>query len=87
MYTLGILIVVVSIFVLLADPVLEKLTANAKVPIDLIKNNRKWILYLTTLVGFLLIFSPFVHNSAGERTYVQDPFLQTEKVIFSPGYH
>jgi hypothetical protein len=87
MTTLGIIIIVISVFILLADPVLEKLTANTKVPIDLIKDNRKWILYITVFLGALLMVNPFVHNSAGERTYVQDPFVGTEKVIFDPGYH
>ncbi len=87
MTTLGIIVVVISVFILLADPVLERLTANTRVPIDLIKDNRKWILYITAVLGLLLIFNPFVHNAAGERTYVQDPFVGTEKIIFNPGYH
>jgi len=40
MTTLGIIVIVLSVFVLLADPVLERLTADSKIPIDLIKNNR-----------------------------------------------
>jgi hypothetical protein len=87
MTTLGIIIIVVSVFVLLADPVLERLTADSKIPIDLIKTNRKWILYITSFLGLVLMFNPFVHNNAGERTYVQDPFVGIEKVIFKPGYH
>lgn len=87
MSTLGVILVVAAIFILLADPILERITENTKFKIDLIKDNKKWILYIVTFIGVVLIFNPFVHNNAGERTYVQDPFLGHEKVVFEPGYH
>lgn len=87
MSTLGIIILVASVFILLADPILERFTKTTRIPIDLIKDNRKWILYITAVLGVLLIFNPFIYNNAGERTYVQDPFIGTEKIVFEPGYH
>ena len=30
-------------------------------------------------------FNPLIYNNAGERTYVQDPFVGTEKIVFEPG--
>lgn len=87
MTLLGFLILFVSISVLVADPLLEKLSLNWKVPVDLISDSRKWILYFGIVLGVVMMFNPFVHNSAGERTYVQDPFFGTEKIIFDPGYH
>ena len=83
---LGFIIILISVSVLIADPILEKFSANRAIPIDLIKDNRKWILVLTILLGILLMINPFVYNADGERTYVQDPWLKTEKVIFEPGY-
>lgn len=82
----GFLILMVSVAILIADPVLERFSASRAIPIDLIKNNRKWILYVTAIIGLLFMFNPFVYNADGERTYVQDPWLKTEKVIFEPGY-
>ena len=84
---LGFIILFVSVAILIADPILEKLSVDWKVPVDLIKTNRRWILYITTVFGVLLMINPFVHNAAGERTYVQDPYVGTEKIIFEPGYH
>jgi len=84
---LGFMILFVSVAILIADPILEKISTNWKIPVDLIKTNRRWILYITALIGVLLMINPLVHNSAGERTYVQDPYIGTEKIIFEPGYH
>lgn len=84
---LGFMILFLSVTILIADPILEKLSTNWKIPVDLIKTNKRWILYITAVLGVLLMINPFVHNSAGERTYVQDPYVGTEKVIFEPGYH
>ena len=67
---LGFMILFVSITVLIADPILEKLSVTWKVPVDPIKDNRRWILYITSVFGVLLMINPFVHNAAGERTYV-----------------
>lgn len=86
MTLLGIIIILISVSILIADPILEKLSANREIPIDLIKDNRKWILFITAFMGLLLLFNPFVYNADGERTYVQDPWLKTEKIIFEPGY-
>jgi len=83
---LGFLILLISVGILVADPILEKITAHTKVPIDLIRDNRKWILYITIFIGLILIVNPFVYNSDGERTYVQDPWFKKEKVVFEPGY-
>ena len=86
MSLLGFILLLLSVSILVADPILEKLSAHRTVPIDLIKDNRKWILFITAFIGLLLMFNPFVYNADGERTYVQDPWLKTEKVIFEPGY-
>ena len=87
MTTLGFIILFISVTILIADPILERMSVNWKTPFDLFDDKRKWILYFTSFLGLVLMFNPFVHNSAGERTYVQDPFLGTEKIIFEPGYH
>ena len=84
---LGVFIIVVSIVLLVLDPMLERMSANWKTRVDLIHDSRKWLVYLLLGLGILLSVNPFVHNSAGERTYVQDPILRTEKIIFDPGYH
>ncbi len=84
---LGFMLVLISIVVLIADPIIEKLSLNWKFPIDLINDNRKWLLYLTAFIGVILMFNPFVHNNDGERTYVLDPFFGTETIFFDPGYH
>ncbi len=87
MTSLGFIILFVSILILVADPILERLSENWKSPFDLFNNKNKWMLYLTASLGLLLILNPFVHNNAGERTYVQDPYFGSEKIIFDPGYH
>ncbi len=83
---LGILIIIISVALIIADPILERLSSNWKTKIDLINDNRKWILYTLIGLGLLMTVNPFVHNSAGERTYVQDPIVGIEKIIFEPGY-
>jgi len=87
MTALGIFIIVISIAILIADPILERLSVNWKMPVDLVSDNRKWILYITTVLGMFFIINPFIHNNDGERTYVLDPFFGTETVYFDPGYH
>lgn len=87
MTTLGFIILFISLSILILDPILEKLSVNWKTPFDLFDNNRKWILISSCVVGLMLILNPFVHNNAGERTYVQDPYFGTENIIFDPGYH
>jgi hypothetical protein len=84
---LGIIIILVCIALLWADPILERMTKDSRNPVDLIKDNRKWMIWGTMVLSLVLIFNPFVYNSDGERTYVQDPILGTEKVVFEPGYH
>lgn len=86
MNTLGILIIIISISLIIADPLLEKLSKNWTNQFDLIADNKKWMLYTMIILGLILTVNPFVHNSAGERTYVQDPIVGTEKIIFEPGY-
>ncbi len=83
---LGIFIVFISVVLIIADPILERMSSNWKTKVDLINDNRKWILYCMIFLGMILSVNPFVHNSAGERTYVQDPIVGTEKIIFEPGY-
>ena len=83
---LGIFIVFVSVALIIADPILERMSSNWNTKVDLVKDNREWILYCMIFLGMILSINPFVHNSAGERTYVQDPIVGTEKIIFEPGY-
>lgn len=87
MTTLGFFILTISLLILIVDPILERLSVNWKSRFDLFNDSKKWILYLTSTLGLILILNPFVHNTAGERTYVQDPYFGTEKIIFDPGYH
>ncbi|MEL6986996.1 MAG: hypothetical protein AAGK97_04120 [Bacteroidota bacterium] len=87
MKALGILIILIAAAILIADPIIERMTKSSERPIDIIKDNRKWILYCFMILGFLVFVNPFVHNNAGERTYVQDPIFGTEKIEFEPGYH
>lgn len=86
MNTLGILMIIISIALIIADPLLEKLSKNWTNQFDLIADNKKWMLYTMIFLGLILSVNPFVYNSAGERTYVQDPLIGTEKIIFEPGY-
>mgnify|MGYP000306201771 CR=1 FL=1 len=86
MKTVGILIIVICTIILLADILIDKLSSNWKTPFDLIENRKRWILAAIAAAGILLTINPFIHNSAGERTYVQDPVLGTEKIVFEPGY-
>ena len=78
--------IIIGATILIADPILERVSANWKNRVDIIQNNRKWMLYSLIALGMVLTVNPFVHNSAGERTYVQDPIVGTEKIIFEPGY-
>lgn len=39
------------------------------------------------MVMLLLWANPFIYNTAGYRTYAQDPLLDKERVIFAPGIH
>lgn len=86
MSTLGILLIVVSIVILTADYVLDKLSLNWKSPVDLVKDGRKFIWYLVIITGLFLAFNPFVYNPDGHRTYVLDKIFKTEKVVFQPGW-
>ena len=87
MTTLGFIILLISLAILIADSILERISLNWKVPFDLFNNKNKWMLVCTSIIGLMLILNPFVHNNAGERTYVQDPYFGSEKIIFEPGYH
>lgn len=87
MTTLGILILLIAIGLLVADPILERLTINNSKPIDLIQNNRKWILYSLIAIGGILFLNPFVNNNDGERTYVLNKWTGKEEILFDPGLH
>lgn len=82
---LGFLILLVCLALIIADPYVERLTDGK---VDLVTSRKhKIFLMIGVLVGFVLWFNPFVHNSDGERTYVLDPWFGSEKVVFEPGWH
>lgn len=81
MTTLGILILVVIALILVLDPVLEKMKG-----IDIIRNDRKWLLYLLAAFSLILIFNPFIRTSAGYRSFVET-INGNQTVFFTPGYH
>lgn len=81
MYTLGIWILIISLFVLVFDPIIER-----KLNYDIIKNSRKWILYVLIAFSVVLMFNPFTRTSAGYRTFVET-ISGGQKVFFTPGFH
>jgi regulator of protease activity HflC (stomatin/prohibitin superfamily) len=81
MYTFGLWVLIISLFVLVFDPVIER-----KLNYDIIKNSRKWILYLLMAFSIVLMFNPFTRTSAGYRTYVET-ITGGEQVFFTPGFH
>ena len=81
MEDLGILILVAIALVLVLDPILEKWKE-----IDIIRNDRKWILILLGLFAMVLIFNPFTRTVAGYRTFVET-VGGDQKIFFKPGYH
>lgn len=81
MITLGIVLLFLSSLILVLDPILER---SSK--IDLIKNERKWIIFLFLFLSCFLIFNPFVRTPSGYRTFVER-IDGNQKVFFSPGIH
>jgi hypothetical protein len=67
---------------LLADTIMEKIMKK-----DLIPDQYRKYLYGALIVTGLIWLNPFTHNSAGERTYYQNPIFGGEGIIFEPGYH
>lgn len=83
---MGFLIILLTLLYLSADIFLDKFGKQIGLPIDLIKNNRRWVLIIPLAIGFIIAFNPFVHNDDGERTYVLDPIFKNEKIVFEPGW-
>ena len=81
METLGTLILVAIALILVLDPILEKWNN-----IDIIRDDRKWILIFLGLFALVLIFNPFTRTVAGYRTFVET-VTGDEKIFFQPGYH
>ncbi len=81
MENLGVFILVVVVLILVLDPLLEKLKN-----IDIIRNDRKWMLVILALFGLALIFNPLCRTAAGYRTFVET-VNGNQKMFFSPGYH
>lgn len=81
MENLGIVILVIIGLVLLADPIFE-----SKFNYDIIKNNRKWLLYIVAVLALALVFNPFTRTAAGFRTFVETVNGQ-QKIFFNPGFH
>lgn len=77
----GILIIVIAALVFVLDPLLER-----TYKIDIIRNDRKWMLVILIVFGMILIFNPFYRTEAGYRTFVET-ITGTEKVFFKPGFH
>ena len=79
---LGIILLVLAGILFASDYLVEKTTQGK---IDLIK--KPWPIYAIAGFGVFLMINPFIYNTAGERTYIQDPIFGTEKVEFEPGIH
>lgn len=87
MTALGIIVLFIVAGILILDPILGRMTENSSKPIDLIKDSRKWVLYVIAALGSLLFLNPFVHNNDGERTYVLNKWTGKEQMLFEPGLH
>lgn len=72
----------IAVAAIVADYLLEKTRG-----IDIIPKKYMGFVYLAGVAGLGMWVNPFIHNSAGERTYVQDPIFGREEIIFEPGYH
>jgi regulator of protease activity HflC (stomatin/prohibitin superfamily) len=81
MVQLGVFIIVATALVFVLDPVIERMYK-----IDIIRNDRKWMLVVLAAFGAILIFNPFYRTEAGYRTFVET-INGTEKVFFKPGFH
>lgn len=79
---IGIILIVLAGILFASDYLVEKTTQGK---IDLIK--KPWPIYAIAGFGVFLMINPFIYNTAGERTYIQDPIFGTEKVEFEPGIH
>jgi hypothetical protein len=87
MTALGIIVLFIVAGILILDPILARMTENTSKPIDLIKDSRKWILYVIAGLVSLLFLNPFVHNNDGERTCVLNKWTGKEQMLFEPGLH
>lgn len=81
MEAFGIILLVIIALILVLDPILEKTKG-----IDLIKDNKKWLLIVLGGFAVILIFNPLTRTSAGYRTFVET-ISGGQKIFFSPGYH
>ncbi|MEO1438146.1 MAG: SPFH domain-containing protein [Bacteroidota bacterium] len=81
MNTLGIILFAATCLVLVLDPILEK-----SMKVDIIKNERKWLLTGVFLLSAFLMFNTFVRTPSGYRTFVET-INGNQKVFFSPGIH
>lgn len=86
MKTLGILLLVFTILIWVADKIVYNATQQHPKPIDLVKGPQNIYLVIGLILGLLLSFNPMVYNPDGYRTYVQDPIFGVEKVMFNPGW-
>lgn len=77
---LGIIILVIAIVLFFAKEGIKNVTEGG---LDLTK--KSWIIWSVVGFGLFLITNPIIYNSAGERTYAQDPIFGSEKVVFNPG--
>lgn len=81
MSNLGVIILIIIALVLILDPVLER-TKN----IDIIKNDKKWLLFVLGFFALTLIFNPVTRTPSGYRTFVET-VNGNQKIFFSPGLH
>ena len=80
--TLGIIVIVLTAILWVVDYFSKNFSDEKK---EIVKN--PFVYVGAFLFGFILITNPFIYNSAGERTYTQDPIFGSEKISFSPGIH
>lgn len=81
MTQLGVIIIVIAVLVYVLDPVVERF-----LKFDIIKDERKWTLFVLLGLGLILVFNPFYRTEAGYRTFVET-INGSEKVFFKPGFH
>lgn len=78
MTTLGIILLIVTFLLFIMGK------SNSKFKIF---GESKLIFFVMIFAGLILLINPFVYNDAGNRTYVQDPIIGTEKIVFDAGIH
>ena len=81
MENLGLFLLVLIAIVLIVDPILEKYGT-----MDVINNEKKWILIIPGIIGLALTFNPLTRTEAGYRTFVET-ITGDQIVFFTPGYH